>query len=84
MADKNKLKQVRLERRKHSARNNGLFGTTVGVAFALTSVGSGVALAFGGMTFVLVAALAATVVALALLLATLFGVERRGRRRPAG
>jgi len=28
MADKNKLKQVRLDRRKHSARNNGLFGTT--------------------------------------------------------
>ena len=28
MADKNKLKQVRLERRQWSARNNGLFGTS--------------------------------------------------------
>ena len=27
MADKNKLKQVRLERRRLSARNNGLFGS---------------------------------------------------------
>ena len=48
-------------------RANGMFGTTVGVAFALTSVGSGIALAFGGMTFVLAVAIAATVVAVALL-----------------
>ena len=48
-------------------RANGLFGTTVGVAFALTSVASGIALAFGGMTFVLATAAAATVIALVLL-----------------
>jgi large subunit ribosomal protein L18 len=28
MADKNKLKTIRLKRRQFSARNNGLFGTT--------------------------------------------------------
>jgi DHA3 family multidrug efflux protein-like MFS transporter len=49
-------------------RANGLFGTTVGVAFALTSVASGIALAFGGMTFVLATAAAATVIAIGLLL----------------
>lgn len=48
-------------------RANGLFGTTVGVAFALTSVASGIALAFGGMTFVLASAAAATVIAIVLL-----------------
>ncbi len=48
-------------------RANGLFGTTVGVAFALTSVASGIALAFGGMTFVLATAAAATVIAIVLL-----------------
>jgi len=48
-------------------RANGLFGTTVGVAFALTSVASGVALAFGGMLFVLVSAAIATLIAIVLL-----------------
>ena len=48
-------------------RANGMFGTTIGVAFALTSVASGVSLAFGGMTFVLVAAAIATVIAIVLL-----------------
>jgi DHA3 family multidrug efflux protein-like MFS transporter len=48
-------------------RANGLFGTTIGVAFALTSVASGVALAFGGMLFVLVSAAVATVIAIVLL-----------------
>lgn len=48
-------------------RANGMFGTTVGVAFALTSVASGFALAKGGMVFVLASAMAATVVAIVLL-----------------
>jgi DHA3 family multidrug efflux protein-like MFS transporter len=48
-------------------RANGMFGTTIGVAFALTSVASGVSLAFGGMTFVLVAAVIATMIAIGLL-----------------
>ena len=49
-------------------RANGMFGTTIGVAFALTSVASGVSVAFGGMKFVLLAAVAATVLAIVLLL----------------
>lgn len=48
-------------------RANGMFGTTIGIAFGLTSVASGVSLAFGGMAFVLLAAAAATVLAIALL-----------------
>ncbi len=48
-------------------RANGMFGTTIGIAFGLTSVASGISLAFGGMTFVLVAAIVSTVIALALL-----------------
>ena len=48
-------------------RANGMFGTTVGVAFALTSVASGVALAYGGMLFVLASAAAATALAIVLL-----------------
>ncbi|MHB9029328.1 MAG: MFS transporter [Candidatus Latescibacterota bacterium] len=37
-------------------RANGLFGTVMGVSFAITSVASGFALAFGGMSFVLLLA----------------------------
>ena len=48
-------------------RANGMFGTISGVAFSLTSVVSGVSLAFGGMRFVLIAAVAATIVAIVLL-----------------
>jgi MFS transporter, DHA3 family, multidrug efflux protein len=48
-------------------RANGMFGTVTGVAFGLTSVASGVSLAFGGMRFVLVAAVVGTIVSLALL-----------------
>jgi len=48
-------------------RANGMFGTTIGVAFALTSVASGVSLAFGGMGFVLLAAAVATALAIVLL-----------------
>jgi DHA3 family multidrug efflux protein-like MFS transporter len=44
-------------------RANGMYGTMHGVAFGLTSVISGVSLAFGGMAFVLVAAIAATILA---------------------
>jgi DHA3 family multidrug efflux protein-like MFS transporter len=48
-------------------RANGMFGTTIGIAFGLTSVASGVSLAFGGMTFVLLAAAAGTAIAIVLL-----------------
>ena len=48
-------------------RANGMFGTTIGIAFGLTSVASGIALAFGGMAFVLYAAAVATAVAIVLL-----------------
>jgi MFS transporter, DHA3 family, multidrug efflux protein len=48
-------------------RANGMFGTTTGIAFGLTSVASGVSLAFGGMAFVLLTAVIATLVAIALL-----------------
>ncbi len=41
-------------------RANGLFGTVMGVSFALTSVISGFALAFGGMNVVLIASIIAT------------------------
>lgn len=34
-------------------RANGMFGTTIGVAFGITSVASGISLAFGGISFVL-------------------------------
>jgi DHA3 family multidrug efflux protein-like MFS transporter len=46
---------------------NGMFGTTIGIAFGLTSVASGVSLAFGGMRFVLAAAAVATLIAIVLL-----------------
>ena len=49
-------------------RANGMFGTTVGIAFGLTSVASGIALAFGGMRFVLAAAAVGTAVVIVLLL----------------
>jgi DHA3 family multidrug efflux protein-like MFS transporter len=48
-------------------RANGMFGTTIGIAFGLTSVASGVSLAYGGMSFVLLAAAAGTAVAIGLL-----------------
>jgi MFS transporter, DHA3 family, multidrug efflux protein len=48
-------------------RANGMFGTTIGIAFGLTSVASGVSLAFGGMGFVLLAAVVATAIAIVLL-----------------
>jgi MFS transporter, DHA3 family, multidrug efflux protein len=48
-------------------RANGMFGTTIGVAFAITSVASGISLAFGGMEFVLLASAIATALAIAML-----------------
>ncbi len=51
----------------HRARANGMFGTVIGVAFGITSVASGITLAFGGMRLVLLIALAATVLAIVLL-----------------
>lgn len=41
-------------------RANGMFGTVMGVSFAITSVASGFTLAYGGMFLVLVVALVAT------------------------
>ena len=48
-------------------RANGLFGTVIGIAFGITSVASGVTLAFGGMRLVLLIAIAATIVAIVVL-----------------
>ena len=45
-------------------RANGLFGTVMGIAFGITSVFSGITLAFGGMRLVLLIAIAATVLAI--------------------
>lgn len=47
---------------------NGLFGSVMGVSFAITSVGSGITLAFGGMSAVLFIATILTVLAIGLLL----------------
>lgn len=48
-------------------RANGMFGTTVGIAFGITSVISGISLAFGGMNFVLTVAIIATLLATSIL-----------------
>ena len=48
-------------------RANGMFGTVMGIAFGLTSIASGVSLAFGGMGFVLVTSAIATLLAIVLL-----------------
>jgi len=48
-------------------RANGMFGTVIGIAFAITSVASGVALAYLGMKWVLGIAIAMTLVAIAML-----------------
>lgn len=47
---------------------NGMFGTVMGIAMAITSVGSGIVLAYGGMWWVLLVALVLTVVAIGHLL----------------
>jgi DHA3 family multidrug efflux protein-like MFS transporter len=48
-------------------RANGLFGTVIGIAFGITSVASGLVLAFGGMRLVLLIAIVATTVAIVVL-----------------
>ena len=48
-------------------RANGMFGTVIGIAFGITSVASGVALAHLGMKWVLGIAIAATLVAIVML-----------------
>lgn len=48
-------------------RANGMFGTTIGIAFAITSVASGVGYAFGGMPFVISVGIIASAVAIAIL-----------------
>lgn len=45
-------------------RANGLFGTVMGMAFGITSVASGLVLAFGGMRLVLIIAIVATTLAI--------------------
>lgn len=44
---------------------NGLFGTVMGIAFAITSVASGIVLAYGGMWWVLLIAILLTFVSIA-------------------
>ena len=46
------------------ARANGMFSTVIGVAFGITSVISGITLAFGGMRLVMIIAIVATIVAI--------------------
>src|SRR5688572_10932555 len=46
------------------ARANGMFGMVSGIAFGITSIGSGLVLAYGGMGWVLRVAVAATAVAI--------------------
>ena len=60
-----------------------MFGTTIGIAFALTSVASGFSLAFGGMSFVLTAAAVATALAI-VLLALVKVPEKEIPARPEG
>lgn len=52
---------------------NGLFGTVMGVSFAITSIASGLVLAFGGMHAVLLTAMVAT--AIAIIILTLISVN---------
>ncbi|HEX6085680.1 MAG TPA: MFS transporter [Thermoanaerobaculia bacterium] len=48
-------------------RANGMFGTVIGIAFGITSVASGLVLAFGGMKIVLWIAVVTTLIAIAAL-----------------
>lgn len=48
-------------------RANGMFGTVIGIAFGITSVASGVALAYLGMKWVMVIAIGFTLVAIVML-----------------
>lgn len=46
-------------------RANGMSGSVMGVAFAITSVGSGFVLAYGGLVWILVSAIALTMIVIA-------------------
>lgn len=49
-------------------RANGLYGTVMGISFAITSVASGLVLAYGGMVLVLMSAMVFTVISMLFLL----------------
>lgn len=53
---------TRLVPEDQRSRANGLFGTVIGISFALTSVASGLVLGFGSMTWVLGAAIVLTII----------------------
>lgn len=61
-------------------RANGMFGTVMGIAFGITSVASGLVLAFGGMKMVLIIAIVLTAVAIVILSLIAFD---EGTARPA-
>ena len=63
-------------------RANGLFGTVMGVSFAITSVASGLALAFGGISLVLSTAIIFTL--LSSLILWLIPVPEGTTSNPAG
>src|SRR3989344_2487088 len=48
-------------------RANGMFGTVIGISFAITSVASGLVLAYGGMYWILVTAIICTLIAIVFL-----------------
>jgi len=52
---------------KHD-RANGLFGTVIGASFAITSVASGIAIAFSNMSFILLCGLVANIISIISLL----------------
>jgi MFS transporter, DHA3 family, multidrug efflux protein len=53
---------------KERDKANGMFGTVMGVSFAITSVASGLVLAYFGMMWVLIIAVITTVISISLLL----------------
>src|SRR5688500_12858117 len=60
-------------------RANGMFGTVIGMAFCITSVASGVALAYLGLQWVVVIAIGMTLLAIVMLLLTRSEGRRGGR-----
>ena len=48
-------------------RANGMFGTVIGISFAITSVASGLVLAYGGMYWILVTAIICTLISIVFL-----------------
>lgn len=63
-------------------RANGMFGTIIGIAFGITSVASGLVLAFGGMNRVLAIAVVATIAAIATLSLTSIPEPQIARSSP--